>query len=126
MASIKEHMDGLLKKLNMLKAPPEIIDAFKNLDYELSNMQIPLASSIQQPAVGADNINHPHHYTQGGIECIDALAAATVNLRGIKAVCTANAIKYLWRWAEKNGVEDLRKAQWYINRLIDEVEDGEE
>ena len=36
--------------------------------------------------------------TQGGIECIDALTAATINLRGLEAVCTANAIKYLWRW----------------------------
>jgi hypothetical protein len=65
----------------------------------------------------SDAVN-PDHYKQGGIECIDALAAATVNLSGIEAVCTANAIKYLWRWKQKNGVEDLKKAQWYINKLI--------
>lgn len=64
-----------------------------------------------------DNIN-PDHYKQGGVECIDALEAATVNLKGIEAVCTANAIKYLWRWKEKNGAEDLRKAQWYITKLL--------
>lgn len=64
-----------------------------------------------------DNIN-PNHYKQGGVECIDALEAATVNLTGIEAVCTANAIKYLWRWKEKNGHEDLEKALWYINRLL--------
>jgi hypothetical protein len=64
-----------------------------------------------------DNIN-PSHYRQGGVECIDALEAATVNLRGIEAVCTANAIKYLWRWKEKNGKEDLEKAQWYITKLL--------
>ena len=68
-----------------------------------------------------DAVNHPNHYTQGGIECIDALKAATVNLKGIEAVCTANAIKYLWRWKEKNGTEDLKKSLWYINRLIQEV-----
>jgi hypothetical protein len=66
-----------------------------------------------------DNVNHPAHYTAGGVECIDALEAATHGLRGIDAVCTANAIKYLWRWKMKGGVEDLRKATWYINRLID-------
>ena len=60
----------------------------------------------------SDNVNHPSHYTQGGVECIDALQAATVNLQGIEAVCTANAIKYLWRWKQKNGEEDLKKAQW--------------
>lgn len=56
-----------------------------------------------------DNVNHPKHYTQGCVECIDALAAATINLKGLDAVCTANAIKYLWRWGQKNGVEDLKK-----------------
>ena len=65
----------------------------------------------------SDKIN-PYHYKQGKVECIDALEAATINLTGIDAVCTANAIKYLWRWKEKNGIEDLRKAQWYINRLL--------
>jgi hypothetical protein len=64
-----------------------------------------------------DNIN-PNHYTFGGIECIDAIAAATSYLNGEDAFCTGNAIKYLWRWKQKNGIEDLRKAQWYINRLI--------
>lgn len=61
---------------------------------------------------------NPAHYRQGDVECIDALAAATVNLKGIEAVCTANAIKYLWRWKEKGGMTDLAKAQWYIARLM--------
>lgn len=64
-----------------------------------------------------DKIN-PDHYKQGKVECIDALESATVNLKGIDAVCTANAIKYLWRWKEKNGTEDLKKAQWYIGKLL--------
>ena len=68
-----------------------------------------------------DNVNHPAHYTAGGIECIDAIAAATEGLQGIEAVCTANAIKYLWRWRKKNGAEDLKKAIWYINRLLQDV-----
>lgn len=65
----------------------------------------------------SDPVN-PSHYKQGSVECIDALAAATAELKGIEAVCTANAIKYLWRWKQKGGVEDLKKAQWYIDRLI--------
>jgi hypothetical protein len=60
----------------------------------------------------------PSHYKQGEIECIDALASATIDLKGIEAVCTANAIKYLWRWKQKNGLVDLAKAQWYIDKLI--------
>jgi hypothetical protein len=68
-----------------------------------------------------DSVNHPSHYTQGAIECIDAIKEATKGLLGIEAVCTANIIKYVWRWKFKNGVEDLRKARWYLDRLIDEV-----
>lgn len=63
-----------------------------------------------------DLIN-PSHYRAGKVECIDALEAATVNKRGIEAVCTANAIKYLWRYESKGGLEDVRKARWYIERL---------
>ena len=72
-----------------------------------------------------DMVNHPSHYIQGGIECIDALKAATVSKTGIEAVCTANAIKYLWRYEEKNGIEDVKKARWYIDRLIRELEEKE-
>lgn len=73
-----------------------------------------------------DNVNHPSHYCQGGIECIDALKAATVGKTGIEAVCVANVIKYLWRYEEKNGIEDVNKAQWYINRLIQELKEKKE
>lgn len=72
-----------------------------------------------------EKINHPAHYCQGGIECIDAIEAATTNLTGIEAVCTANVIKYIWRWKEKNGAEDLRKAEWYLKRLTRIVENKE-
>ncbi len=68
-----------------------------------------------------DMVNKPPHY-QGRVECIDALEAATEGLNGIEAVCTANAIKYLWRWKRKNGIEDLRKAHWYIERLIGKLD----
>lgn len=64
-----------------------------------------------------DNIN-PAHYKQGRIECIDAIEAATINKKGLSAACTANIIKYLWRCEEKGGIEDLKKAQWYLSRLI--------
>ena len=69
--------------------------------------------------MAAERGNHPAHYNAGGIECIDALEAATIGLEGIEAFCTANAIKYLWRWKRKNGEEDLQKAIWYINKIID-------
>lgn len=83
-----------------------------------------LIQMIQSPTMAKDKpdkVNHPSHYTAGGVECIDALEAATTGLNGIEAVCTANAIKYLWRWKKKNGIEDLEKSKWYIDRLIKAV-----
>jgi hypothetical protein len=69
-----------------------------------------------------DMVNSPSHYTQGEIECIDAIAQVVKDLDGMEAMCTGNAIKYLWRWKHKNGVEDLKKAQWYLQRMIDNYE----
>ncbi len=69
-----------------------------------------------------DNVNHPSHYCQGKVECIDALESATVNKTGLEAVCVANVIKYLWRYENKNGLEDARKAQFYLNKLISHLE----
>ena len=68
-----------------------------------------------------DNIN-PQHYKQGSVECIDALEAATINKTGIEAVCTANIIKYLWRYEAKNGIEDVEKSLWYLQRLLTHLE----
>ena len=69
----------------------------------------------------ADAIN-PSHYKQGKVECIDAIESATVNKTGLEAVCVANVIKYLWRYEAKNRLEDVRKAQWYLAKLIDYLE----
>ena len=66
-----------------------------------------------------DVVNHPSHYTNGKVECIDAIESATVGKTGIDAVCVANVIKYLWRYEDKNGLEDIKKAQWYLNKLIE-------
>ena len=66
-----------------------------------------------------DMVNSPAHYTKGDIECIDAIEQVVNGLDGMEAMCTGNAIKYLWRWKHKNGVEDLRKAVWYLQRMID-------
>lgn len=69
-----------------------------------------------------DVVNKPKHYNLGKVECIDAIESATVGKVGIQAVCTANVIKYLWRCEEKGGLEDIKKAQWYLNRLIKSYE----
>lgn len=59
-----------------------------------------------------DKIDHPAHYTQGGIEPIDYIEANDLNF------CEGNVVKYVTRYRHKNGVEDLKKAKWYLERLI--------
>lgn len=74
-----------------------------------------------------DNINHPEHYkTENGLETIDVIEAFTEGLQGGEATNTGNVLKYMCRWKKKNGLEDLKKAQWYLNRLIDSVESRQE
>jgi len=70
------------------------------------------------------SVHQPAHYTQGKIECIDAIESATMGLIGITAVCVANVIKYVWRFALKNGIEDLDKADYYLQKLRTLVRDS--
>lgn len=64
-----------------------------------------------------DKVNHPKHYTNGAVECIDAIASAVAGKNPLEAVCVANVVKYLWRYNAKNGLEDVLKAKWYLDRL---------
>lgn len=70
-----------------------------------------------------DMVSHPPHYqSDTGLEVIDVIKAFTSDLTGIEATDTGNIIKYICRWKHKNGVEDLKKAKWYLEHLIKEVE----
>jgi hypothetical protein len=71
-----------------------------------------------------DKIN-PQHYQRDGMECIDAIKAAVQNLSGAEAYCTGSAIKYLWRWKEKGGKDDLNKAIWFIKDMVGDLEELE-
>ena len=69
-----------------------------------------------------DPVNSPTHYNQAGIECIDAIRAATDD--GFEYYLQGNIMKYVWRYKYKNGSEDLHKAKWYLNKLIEVVDDS--
>jgi hypothetical protein len=75
------------------------------------------ANSVPSQESKVDNVNKPPHYNQAGVECIEAIQAATDN--GFEYYLQGNIIKYLWRYRYKNGVEDLKKAQWYLTKLIE-------
>lgn len=74
-----------------------------------------------------DMVNHPDHYqTETGLEVIDIIEACVFDLKGIEATDTGNIIKYMARWKKKNGLQDLKKAKWYLEHLIAHVEKIEE
>tara|TARA_R100000388_G_scaffold50037_5_gene37436 strand:+ start:2432 stop:2728 length:297 start_codon:yes stop_codon:yes gene_type:complete len=79
-----------------------------------------LEQAGKEAYANVDMVNNPSHYNKAGVECITAIHAATGD--GYEYYLQGNILKYLWRYRYKNGMEDLKKAQWYLNELIEEVE----
>jgi hypothetical protein len=75
-----------------------------------------MKQAAMQPDV--DMVNSPPHYTHGDIECIDAIRAA-LGPEGFAAFCRGNVIKYNFRCDHKGGLQDVEKAAWYLDKLID-------
>lgn len=65
-----------------------------------------------------DNVNHPAHYETGKFECIEVMAEA-LGVDAVKNFCICNAFKYIYRCSRKNGLEDVKKANWYLNKYIE-------
>lgn len=79
-----------------------------------------------EPAPKPDMVNHPPHYqSSNGMEVIDVIEAFTNTLVGIEATDTGNVLKYMCRWKYKDGLQDLEKAQWYLNHLINHIKEKE-
>ena len=73
-------------------------------------------------ALNEDMVNSPSHYTYGKVECIEAIQES-MSAEAFKGYCKGAALKYLWRYERKaKPLEDLKKAQWYLNKLIEVVE----
>ena len=89
-------------------------EAYMRMKAEEETMGLELAGNV-------DMVNSPPHYNQAGVECIDAIRAATDE--GYQYYLQGNIIKYLWRYRYKNGIQDLEKAQWYLEKLIEEITD---
>ena len=62
-----------------------------------------------------DPVNRPEHYTNTKIECIEAMIEV-FGIEAVKSFCLCNSFKYHWRDKDKNGEEDLQKADWYMQK----------
>lgn len=70
-------------------------------------------------------VSHPDHYKSGKFEVIDILDEFCKDLKGTECICTANALKYILRWKKKNGIQDVKKAIWYLTHLVEHLENKE-
>ena len=75
----------------------------------------------QQETLFSDPVDHPNHYTQGNIETIDYMESC-LTPEEFCGGCKMNVLKYVSRERHKNGLEDLKKARWYLDRLISFLE----
>lgn len=64
-----------------------------------------------------DPVN-PQHYKNGEVECIEGIRSAVVGKDGFAGYLAGNTLKYIWRYESKGGVQDLEKASWYLNKLV--------
>lgn len=118
---IEERMKELKIKLN--PPEPKIEDKVQALGEEL---KAKLYSENAENKLAEDLVNHPEHYkAKNGMEAINVIMAYTEGLTGELAFDQGNAIKYVLRWPKKNGAEDIRKAIWYLNRILEKLEEEE-
>ncbi|EAD7926508.1 DUF3310 domain-containing protein [Listeria monocytogenes] len=77
------------------------------------------SNGVSMKKQNTDNVNNPSHYTAGGIETLDYIKA---KVSDYPSYAVGNIIKYVSRYEHKNGLEDLKKAQFYLNDLINWME----
>lgn len=113
---------GIVSKENEALHASEGYENLINCPECIRDYEAELKNDSREPP---NPVSKPPHYTAGKVECIDAIEAATAHLGGNDGFLTGQVIKYVWRWKLKNGLEDLKKAQWYLQRLIDRVMRGD-
>ena len=113
-AGLEESKEGHLRVMYNRDSNSKLFTFMNSLMYKFTN--------YKEPKV--DNIN-PAHYRKCNMEAIDVIETFTEDLQGIEATDTGNILKYVMRWKNKNGVEDLKKARWYLEHLIAKLEKGD-
>lgn len=112
----KQKIDEINTEINKLN------DKLTNISESMNDIvRIVLSEGESDSTSTNDNVNHPSHYETGNFECIDVM----IETQGKEAVmdfCVCNAFKYIYRHNNKNGVEDIKKAKWYLDKYIELAE----
>lgn len=112
----KQKIDEINTEINKLN------DKLKNISESMNDIvHLVLSEGESDSTSTNDNVNHPSHYETGNFECIDVM----IETQGKEAVmdfCVCNAFKYIYRHNNKNGIEDIKKAKWYLDKYIELAE----
>ena len=115
---------GICKDEDILFRTPTYIEYVKTPTYAEEQLEHALKKEAEKTMQEQkpDMVNHPPHYTQGEIECIEAIKYINnkLHVEGYEGYCLGNFIKYIWRCNYKNGWEDIDKAIFYLNELLTE------
>ena len=109
----KQKIDEINTEINKLN------DKLKNISESMNDIvRLVLSEGEYDSTSTNDNVNHPSHYETGNFECIDVM----VETQGKEAVmdfCICNVFKYIYRHNNKNGIDDVKKAKWYLDKYIE-------
>lgn len=112
----KQKIDEINTEINKLN------DKLKNIYESMSDIvRLVLSEGESDSTSTNDNVNHPSHYETGNFECIDVMIE-TQGKEAVMGFCICNAFKYIYRHNNKNGVEDIKKAKWYLDKYIELAE----
>lgn len=100
------------------------MDGNSYIEEQLKEANKRLKEKLEEKLEKEDVVNHPKHYTQGAIECIEVIKYVSNKLymNGYEGFCLGNFIKYIWRCNNKNGWEDIDKAIFYLDKFLAEQE----
>jgi hypothetical protein len=110
---VEPKINGILLSTLLKQAYKEVDD--KDMDY---------SGAFESDIIEDDVVNSPPHYNKGGIECIDAIEAMLTHEEFV-GYLRGNSLKYRWRFRYKNGIQDLEKAEWYENKLMETLKENE-
>lgn len=109
----KQKIDEINTEINKLN------DKLKNISESMNDIVMLVLSEGESDSTSTnDNVNHPSHYETGNFECIDVMIE-TQGKESVMDFCICNAFKYIYRHNNKNGIEDIKKAKWYLDKYIE-------
>lgn len=115
----KEYCERVYPDTPIKKYKVKQDEVSKWFDNTANAMKAFASNGVSMKKQNTDNVNNPSHYTAGGIETLDYIKA---KVKDYPSYAVGNILKYVSRYEHKNGIEDLKKAQFYLNDLIEWME----